>query len=351
MYIIKLRDEAIFALEGWPRPQFAICKKYYQAINYLNLKPADYPRWLRIIIWPETAGDMSEPTVPEASEAEFRHAFLRMREMGYPEDQFPPWFIEKIPNEDQQLARQITHEPREALTVWGSAADYATSSAQASAAQSQLALQWGHPICEEIKSPRLRRYPASLSQESSPNTPTALGNLLATNILQPEDGRARVTTWLADSDIHSSRSSGNGEGMKFNPATQKVDLWGIDDRDLQMDSVDTCLGPIATRYFHHHYYSHGSKAVVVWAYWYHHEDSDQFVKHLFRRGVLPMLSVYIWELLHTLFNWKAALKAGIEMECSKGSGSSRTAGGDNLDFPSCPECEGCDRLVVKVEQT
>lgn len=118
-----------------------------------------------------------------------------------------------------------------------------------------------------------------------------------------------------------------------------------------MDSVDACLGPIAARYFHHHYYSHGSKAVVVRAYWYHHEDSDQFVKHLFRRGVLPMLSIYIWELLQTSFNWKAALKAGIEMESTKGSGSSRMAGGDNLDVPSCPECEGCDRLVVKVERT
>lgn len=154
-----------------------------------------------------------------------------MREVGYPEDRFPSWFMEKIPNEDRQLARQITQAPVEVLTstqsewvihfgpnqltrthlVWGSAADSATSSARASAARSQLALQWGHPMRKEIESPRLRLYPASFSHVPSPNTP-ARGNSLAIDMSQPEAGRARVTTWLAENNIRSRRSSDDGEG-------------------------------------------------------------------------------------------------------------------------------------------
>lgn len=188
----------------------------------------DYPRWLRIIIWPETAEDMSEPMVPEASEAEFRHAFIRMREMGYAEDRFPSWFIEKIRDEDRQLARQSTKAPEEALTStqsewvihfgpeqltsthwrWGSAADYAVSSARSLAARSQLSLKWGHPLRKEIENARLRQYPASSSVIPSLNT-------LAT-ASQSEAGRTRVMTWLAANEIRSSRSSDNQDGTSKN---------------------------------------------------------------------------------------------------------------------------------------
>ncbi|KIO19633.1 hypothetical protein M407DRAFT_30704 [Tulasnella calospora MUT 4182] len=389
-------DEAIFALEGWPRPQFAICKEYYQAINYLNLDPADYPRWLRIIVWPETASDTSEPTVPEASEAEFRNAFVRMREMEYPEDRFPSWFIEKIPDEDLQLARQVPQAPAEAPTSIQSEWEIHFGPEQLSPARAQLSLRWGHPLRNEIESLRLRYYPASPSQLPSLDAPTAQVDTSITEAQssQSEVCRSRVITWLAETRVRSHGSLDNqnrndsepsifgsgpyveqeevnpiwwtlpsapltllylerlglheGFARDFNPATQRVDLWGVDDGDRQMDSVAACLGPIAARYFHHHYYSHGSKAVIIWAYWYHHGDANQFVKHLFRRGVLPMLATYMWELLQTSFNWKAALK--IEVKNAEGPGFLRSVGAEKLDFSDCPECEGRERLVVKVER-
>ncbi|KAG8928511.1 hypothetical protein FRC01_005832 [Tulasnella sp. 417] len=436
-------DEAIFALEGWPRPEFAICKQYYQAVNYLNLEPMDYPRWLRIIIWPETAGDMSEPTVPEASETEFRNAFIRMREMGYPEDRFPPWFTEKILDEDYELARQITQAPVQAPTsiqsewvihfgpdqlshnhwVWGSAADYAASSARALAARAQLSLRWGHPLREKIKDPGLRHYPASVSHMSSTNAPAGLGDIVSTggSTSHGEIGQSQVITWLAENGVRSGESLDNQDGSgeefltrltqahayrsiledsepsifgcgpyieqeevnpiwwtlpsaplnltptsalilgapgsgherfarEFNPAIQRVNLWGIDDGDLQMPLVDACLGPVAARYFHHHYYSHGSKAVIIRAYWYHHQDVDHFVKHLFRRGVLPMLAAYMWELLQASFNWKVALEIGLGRKDAEGSGSLRSVDAEKLDFANCPECEGREILMVTVER-
>lgn len=60
-----------------------------------------YPRWFRVILWPETAGDMTDPAIPEAPTVEFRDAFVRMRKMGYPEERFPGWFMEKITEEDR----------------------------------------------------------------------------------------------------------------------------------------------------------------------------------------------------------------------------------------------------------
>lgn len=142
-----------------------------------------------------------------------------------------------------------------------------------------------------------------------------------------------------------------GSAIDFNPAKQRVDLREISDVERHMESIDACLGPAASRYFHLHYYSQASKAVFVRAYWHHHQDADGFVTHLFRRGVLPMLSIYIWELLQTSFNWKMALKAGVGENRARDPGStSWLIDAEELDKDDCPECRDKERLVLRVEK-
>ncbi|KIO19351.1 hypothetical protein M407DRAFT_31022 [Tulasnella calospora MUT 4182] len=217
------------------------------------------------------------------------------------------------------------------------------------------------------------------------------GESLYQNPSQPEILSSRVTTWLADMEVspnappdnHAKAGSNHSEGLdgshieeeeaqpiwwtfpsaplnltpttalilgapgrvddqairEFNPAIQRVDLWGSGDVQCNLDSVDECLGQAASRYLHFHYYSQTSKAVVVQAYWYHHQDVEKFVKHLFRNGVLPMLAAYIWDLLQTSFNWKMALKAEIGKEPAQGSRvPCGSIDAENLDFGTCPDC-------------
>lgn len=86
-------------------------------------------------------------------------------------------------------------------------------------------------------------------------------------------------------------------------------------------------------------------------YWYDHQDVDQFVKHLFRNGVLPMLGVYIWNLLQTSFNWKTAVKAGIGEGLAQ---ASRVQYGlidaEKLDFGPCPDCRDREKLILRLEE-
>ncbi|KIO19115.1 hypothetical protein M407DRAFT_31237 [Tulasnella calospora MUT 4182] len=232
--------------------------------------------------------------------------------------------------------------------------------------------------------------------QSQPSSESQDRNSLDLRTYQPDLSGSRTTTWLADTSVRSNESSedntesvnkssgtsgitnisssgeeeaqpiwydltattalilgapGRVDGKtvrEFNPATQRVDLWGIGDGERLVDIVDNCLGPHANRYFNLHYYSQGSKAIILQAYCYHHQYVDQFVKHLIRRGVLPMLGVYIWELLKTSFNWKLALKADIGKRVL-GSGTSRLIDMESLDFGACSECQDQGTLLLRLQ--
>ncbi|KIO27620.1 hypothetical protein M407DRAFT_23185 [Tulasnella calospora MUT 4182] len=366
-----------------------------------------YPRWFRIILWPETAGDMTDPAIPEAPIEEFRNAFVQMRLMGYPKDRFPVWIMEKIREEDRQSA-SLLQAPAEApvggqsdwvakfgpafLTrphrIYGTAAGHAARVARAFATRAQQPMRFSGSFRYGIVNPKHRSAPvisiptpATEIVQQQPPLASENGDSFDQSDSQPEFLSSRATRWIADrevgpnaqSDDQAKSDSNRSESLdgslieeeeaqpiwwtfpsaplNFNPAIQRVDLWGSVDVQCHLDSVDECLGQAASRYLHFHYYSQTSKAVVAQAYGYHHQDVEQFVKHLFRKGVLPMLATYMWDLLQTSFNWEMALKAGIGRDPVQGS---RVPYGsidaEKLDFNACPECRDRGRLILRVEK-
>ncbi|KIO19116.1 hypothetical protein M407DRAFT_31238 [Tulasnella calospora MUT 4182] len=166
-------DEAIFAVEGWPGGEIESFERYYEAVNYLDFEPTEYPRWFRVIVWPETAADARDPAIPEAPAEEFRDAFARMRKMGYSADRFPAWFMEKVQEEDRPSA-EVMQAPVEApvrsqsdwvahfgpayLTQphwrYGTAAEHAASVARAFATRARSYPQFHDPLRENITDPR-----------------------------------------------------------------------------------------------------------------------------------------------------------------------------------------------------
>lgn len=107
--------------------------------------------------------------------------------------------------------------------------------------------------------------------------------------------------------------------------------------EIEFKHVNECLGPAANRYLQLHYYSRASKAVIVRAYCLHHICFDDFLQHLFRRGVLPRLVVYIWELLGHSFNWNVARRIAARYQGTTGSTGKVLAA--QLDFGECIECK------------
>lgn len=195
----------------------------------------EYPRWLRIVVWPETVGDMSEPTIPEAPGSEFRSAFVHMRLMGYPEDRFPTWFTEKISEEERQTAERTTQAPMEAPIndqpqwvvhfgpdqlsqphwYYGTAANYAGSRAQALASHAQMYLRSNIPLREDIQNARHRRFPAPPSPEACPlshfnsHSCSVMENedLLEPVLAQMALQRSRVMEWVAENSARRTWST------------------------------------------------------------------------------------------------------------------------------------------------
>lgn len=124
----------------------------------------------------------------------------------------------------------------------------------------------------------------------------------------------------------------------------------ITQEEERLERIDECLGSSAASYLHHHYFSKSSKAAIVLAYWYHHRDSGDFVKHLFRRGMLPMMGVYVWKLLTESFNWRTMMEVR--------AAASGPGGGCDLrllikevnegfgHFGRCSECQDRERMVI-----
>ncbi|KAG8903787.1 hypothetical protein FRC01_008994 [Tulasnella sp. 417] len=388
-------DEAIFAVEGWPGAEIDSFERYYEAVNYLNLEPMEYPLWFRVIIWPKTAGDARDPAIPEASAEEFSDALDRMLKMGYPKNRFPAWFIEKVQGTGRhggELWQAPVEAPIRNQSEWiahfgpayltqphpryGMAADYAVTLARAFAARArsyprfhasaiqrqdssqspdgdspELRVYEGDLICSRITSWR-----ASIHSRSDELAKSASGASGATNIGSDAGEKEVQPIWWTFPSARLTLILGapgrveNRAVKEFIPGTQSVDLWGIDNTKCPVDIVDDCLGPSANRYFDLHYYSQGSKAIIVQAYCYHHQDTDQFIKHLFRSGVLPMLGIYIWELLKTSFNWGFALKAEIGKKIQGTGGASRLIHADKLDFGPCLECRDQGALILSLKR-
>lgn len=165
------------------------------------------------------------PVLPEAPVEEFRAAFTQMRRMGYPKEQFPAWFMEKIREEDRQRG-DLTQAPAEApvsgqsrwvakfgpayLTLpnrlFGTAAEHASRLALAFAARSRGPLKHCVPLRDGIVNPKYRYYPPGSSTpspaiEQKAHPGLRKKDLLGHNASMPEIRSSRLTRWLADISV------------------------------------------------------------------------------------------------------------------------------------------------------
>lgn len=176
---------------------------------------------------------MTEPAIREAPVEEFRAAFIQMRWMGYPEERFPAWFMEKIQEEDRQRAGH-SQAPEEApisgqsswvakfgpacLTqrhrLYGTAEEHASRVAQAFATRSRGPLKLRVPFREGIKNPRYRYYPPgsftpSPAIEQEAHAGSGKKGPLSHSASMSEIQSSRVTRWLADTSASPKPLSDN----------------------------------------------------------------------------------------------------------------------------------------------